>query len=327
MNPGLEFLEQCAAETGFRVAALEKVVRLGDVLADVGRHPLLGPSLALKGGTALNLAFGRPTRLSVDLDFNYIANVERQAMLTARPTIESTVLGLGRRLGYRVQQSSDEFAGRKLYLNYRSVLGHEDRIEIDLNYLMRSPIGQPEVRSLWQPGGLDSPKAMLVSPMELAIGKLLALLDRSAARDVWDVSALPEELRRLVRSEGFRPWFIGMAATLPNLLPTYTRDRFAARVTETAIEQRLVPMLIGGASARAGGLVESAWTVVAPFLDLADGERSYLDAFNAGEVRAELLFGPDVQSAALLAAHPAIQWRLQNIRDHRKRQRLSSGPA
>jgi hypothetical protein len=36
MNPGLEFLEQCAAETGFRVAALEKVVRLGDVLADPG---------------------------------------------------------------------------------------------------------------------------------------------------------------------------------------------------------------------------------------------------------------------------------------------------
>ena len=70
MSPGLEFLERCAGETGFQIPALEKVIRLGEVLAAVARHPLLGPLLALKGGTALNLAFGPPTRLSVDLDFD-----------------------------------------------------------------------------------------------------------------------------------------------------------------------------------------------------------------------------------------------------------------
>jgi len=110
MSPGLEFLVRCAAETGFRIPALEKVVRLGEVVGAVAQHPLLGAALALKGGTALNLAFGQPTRLSVDLD-------------------------------------------RKIYLNYRSVLGPDDRIEIDLNYLMRSPVGAPVRRPLWQPGG------------------------------------------------------------------------------------------------------------------------------------------------------------------------------
>ena len=48
---------------------------------NVSRQPVLSRALALKGGTALNLCFGPPRRLSVDLDFNYIANVERERML------------------------------------------------------------------------------------------------------------------------------------------------------------------------------------------------------------------------------------------------------
>jgi len=84
MSPSLEYLERCSAETGYQVSALEKVVRLGEMAADIARHPLLGEALALKGGTALNLCFGPPGRLSVDLDYNYIAHIEREKMLAAR---------------------------------------------------------------------------------------------------------------------------------------------------------------------------------------------------------------------------------------------------
>jgi predicted nucleotidyltransferase component of viral defense system len=72
MSPSLEYLERCAAETGFQVIAIEKVVRLGELAGDVAGHPVLGEALALKGGSALNLCFGPPQRLSVDLDYNYI---------------------------------------------------------------------------------------------------------------------------------------------------------------------------------------------------------------------------------------------------------------
>lgn len=57
------------------------MIRLGEFAADVGRHPLLSRVLPLKGGTALNLMFGLPARLSVDLDFNYIGQVDRAGML------------------------------------------------------------------------------------------------------------------------------------------------------------------------------------------------------------------------------------------------------
>ena len=57
MNPSLEYLEHCSAETGYQVAPLEKVIRLGELAADIARHPVLEAALALKGGTALNLCF------------------------------------------------------------------------------------------------------------------------------------------------------------------------------------------------------------------------------------------------------------------------------
>jgi predicted nucleotidyltransferase component of viral defense system len=180
MSPSLAFLENCSAETGYQVIPLEKVVRLGELAADINRHPLLGEALALKGGTALNLCFGPPGRLSVDLDYNYIAQVEREKMLADRPRIEAAVSELARRRGYVVQQSADAFAGRKIYLRYRSVLGQDERVEVDLNFLFRLPLAGTEMRSLWQPGGLDRAQVRAVSQSEVVVGKLLALLDRGA---------------------------------------------------------------------------------------------------------------------------------------------------
>ena len=63
MNLSADYIEGLASEAGFRPETLEKVIRLGEFAADVGRHPLLSRVLALKGGTALNLMFGSPARV------------------------------------------------------------------------------------------------------------------------------------------------------------------------------------------------------------------------------------------------------------------------
>ena len=181
MSVSLAYLQRCAADTGFQVVALEKVVRLGEFAADVARHPFLGEVLALKGGTALTLCFGSPARLSVDLDFNYIGRADREGMLEDRPNVEAAVKELARRHGYGVQQSADAFAGRKIYLSFLSVLGPKDRIEVDLNFLFRVPLVAPERRNLWQPGELDAPEILTVGLAEIVIGKFLALLPQIPA--------------------------------------------------------------------------------------------------------------------------------------------------
>jgi len=315
MNVSREYLKRCANETEYRIEPLEKVVRLGEVAADIKRHPLLGAVLALKGGTAFNLCFGPPKRLSVDLDYNYIGKLDRSAMLEARPVVEQAVVDLARRQGYRIQQSADAFAGRKFYLRYRSVLGMDERIEVDLNFLFRMPIAEPELRELWQPGELDRPRIWVVSLDEILIGKFLALLDRGAARDVWDVAFSPQEATNVLQAKRFRRWFIGLSSILEHPLTTYTRKRLEEGMTERDVAERLVPLLSFAAPEREE-LIERAWNVLNRFLTINPEERDFLDAVQRGVLKTDLLFPDDTKEAGRLATHPAILWKIENVKGY-----------
>lgn len=316
MNVSLGYLERCSAQTGYPVPPLEKVVRLGEMAGEVARHPFLSNVLALKGGTALNLCFGLPKRLSVDLDFNYTGHRDREKMLGDRPQVEQAVTELARRKGYRVQQSADAFAGRKIYLIYRSVLGTEDRIELDLNFLFRVPIAGTEQCELWQPGELERPEVRTVSLQEIVTGKLLAMLDRGAVRDVWDLANLPAPAHDVMGLPSFRAWFIALAAILDHPLPTYTLSRLKGLVTERAVVEQLAPMLAVDAPPRADDLVKQAWAVLSEFITLRPNEATYIASIERGELRPELLFADDPEAVQLLAEHPAILWKLTNVRAH-----------
>jgi predicted nucleotidyltransferase component of viral defense system len=316
MSVSLEYLTQCAAETGYRVESLEKVVRLGDLASDIARHPLLGPVLALKGGTALNLCYGPPKRLSIDLDYNYVGEIERRKMLEDRTRVETAAAEIAKRQGYRVQQSADAFAGRTLYLRYRSVLGQEERIELDLNFLFRMPLAGTALRELWQPGELDRPSVRAVSLDEVLVGKLLALLDRGAARDVWDVANLPSQAEKVLRKPSFRSWFIALATMLPHPLPTYSRERLETRINERVISEQLAPMLARKVKLDSARLVGNAWSTVSKLLELGPNEEAFTAAVQNGELPTELIFRNDKEEARRAAIHPAIQWKIENVRGH-----------
>ncbi len=316
MSVSLEYLQRCASGTGFQLSTLETIVRLGELAGDVGRHPLLGRSLALKGGSALNLCFGMPGRLSVDLDFNYVGRPEREAMLADRPRIEEAVTDLARRRGYAVQRSADAFAGRKLFLGYASVLGTPERIELDLNFLFRVPIGSPTELRLWQPEGLEQPRLRVVSMHELCIGKMLALLERTAPRDAWDVARLPQLASDTLASREFRARFVALSATLDHPLTTYGASSLTKRLSMRAIREQLLPMLASGERPTASELIDAAWQVVQPLLRLDRGEQQAVEAVQRGEFLGGLLGVEDAEELATLANHPAILWKLYNARKH-----------
>ena len=56
MNPSREYLQECSIQTGYQIAPLEKVVRLGEMAGDITRHPFLGKVLYLKAGPFLTSA-------------------------------------------------------------------------------------------------------------------------------------------------------------------------------------------------------------------------------------------------------------------------------
>lgn len=319
MSVSREYLARCSAATGYDASALEKVIRLGELAGDITKHGLLGESLALKGGTALQLCFGPPSRLSVDLDFNYIGSASREKMLADRPAIEEALLGLASRRGYAISRSRPEHAGGKIFLGYRSALGTPDRIEVDLNYLFRTPLEPVAARLVWQPGDLDRPQVCTVGLTELLVGKMVALLARSAPRDLWDVVNLPQAARDRLRTPRFRSWFVGIASVLNHPLSTYEADSIGHRLTQSHIDEQLGPMLTSGKTPRVEELVAAIRSTVGPLLDLAPAEQAFVTAVAEGGAPTERLFPDDDRASHLLAEHPALAWKLENVRRYREK--------
>jgi len=305
-------LTRLAAEHGFQVAALERVIRLGDLLAEFSRTPVLRDALLLKGGTALNLCFGPPLRLSVDLDFNYARAEGREQMLADRPQVERAIRRIAETRAYQVQASADEHAGRKLFLGYQAASGTPDRIEVDVNYLHRVPLVSPIEKTCWQPGEYPVPQARLVGMEELAAGKVCALLDRAAPRDLYDAVRLPELARQVWDTPRFRGVFVALAGTLPHPVHSYTAARLA-RASDAAIREQLYPMLGDGNDLPSpSGLRDAAWRAVGPLLHLTDREREFTDRLQVGELRADLLLPDDQETARRVSRHPGLRWKVQN---------------
>jgi predicted nucleotidyltransferase component of viral defense system len=319
MIPSREFVERAAAQTGFQLSSLEKVIMLGDLAGDIARHPLLKDGLILKGGTALNLGFGPPSRLSVDLDFNYIGHLAREKMLEDRPQYEEAVIDLVRKKGFLVQQSADAFAGRKIFCTYQSVLGPNDRVEIDLNYLFRLPIGPPEYRELWQPGEIPRPRLRVVDLTELFIGKFLAAIDRVAVRDIWDIGQIPRIAPNITRSRGFRARFIALSAILDHPLSEYSIERIKDRLLPQSIETKLLPMLNSEDIDLVDKSIQKAFDIISSILVLSDDELKYVNAVAEGELHLEYLFPDNLSEAERLANHPALLWKIHNVQQEKKK--------
>ncbi len=319
MAHSLDRLAAWSAQTGFPAETLEKVVRLGEFLADVSRHPLLSRVLTLKGGTAINLGFGPPPRLSIDLDFNYVGSEERGAMLAERSEVERAleILADGRR--YRPQRSGEAFGGRKLFLGYINAFGTPDRIEIDVSYLHRVALEESVEATLWQPGG-EGPRFRMVGAAELFGGKICALVARVAPRDLYDAARLPTLAGESWGGPRFRAIFLALAGTLDHPVHSYHEDRFE-RVDEQAVRDQLHPMLAGDDRPTAVELRTAAWSVVGPLLRLSDQEREFVDRVHQGELRPELIAAGDEVLAERIRRHPGLAWKVQNVREHGARGR------
>jgi hypothetical protein len=239
-------------------------------------------------------------------------------MIEDRPEIERAVETIASGQGYRVQRSRGEHAGRRLFLGYTGAHGTRDRVEIDLNFLFRLPLHGLIRAVLWQPGDLDRPHVTVVGIEELGAGKLCALLDRLAPRDLFDACALPRLARAVWRTRRFRRLFVAFAGTLPHPLHRYGRDRLE-RFTDRSIVTELHPLLVQGERPTGNALRRGAWNVIGPLLTLDDAELEFTDRIQRGENVPQLLFPDDEELAARLRQHPALLWKTVNARAAKRR--------
>ncbi len=175
-----------SGSTGFLPETLEKVLHLLNLLKALDSHPVLKRKWVLKGGTALNLFQFEIPRLSVDIDLNYIGNVDRDEMLKERPRIEQAVQAVFSREGFMIKRSPDEHAGGKWRLGYQSFTGQPGNLEVDFNYMFRLPLWDIQCIDSYLLGDFQARKIPVLDFHELAAGKLAALFARRQTRDLFD---------------------------------------------------------------------------------------------------------------------------------------------
>jgi predicted nucleotidyltransferase component of viral defense system len=286
----------------------DKVARLARLLADIWIHPFLGTCLALKGGTALNLFYLDAPRLSVDADLNYVGASGPDELAAERSRVIAAATAIAEGQGYRVAVTTDAHALSALTLSYRSTQGVRDTLKLEVNYMYRAPLGPTGEREARITFGTPL-RFKVVSFAELVGGKLVALLDRTAARDLYDAAALADTVE--AEDRFVRRVFVAMAGMLPRHLNEYGVERIH-RVTSRDIETSLYPVLASTDRPTRDEMLRKVEPWIAQWLALDPEEQQFHELLNSGVVRGSLLFPSDPDIASAIDRHPGLLWRALN---------------
>lgn len=322
VNLTLQDLQREAAAAGFLPGIFEKAIRLLSFLDALRSHPFLKTRVALKGGTALNLFIFDVPRLSVDIDLNYVGAADRETTLAERPKIDRAVEAVCGREALVVKRApaENEHAGGKWRLAYAGASGQNGNIEIDMNFMLRTPLWPVRAADSRRLGSFGAAQVPLLDLHELAAGKLAALVARSASRDVFDACEL---LRRddLDRAK-LRVGFVVYGGANRKDWRTVSIDD--VKIDPGELTGQLVPMLRTGTSAtgeevapNVEGLAAECRERLSAVLPLRPAEREFLERLNdQGEIAPELLTA-DAGLASKIRQHPALRWKAMNVRKHR----------
>ena len=181
-------LGRTAKELGFVRDTLEKVCRLVDVLKFFESDDLLADALALKGGTAINLTIFDLPRLSVDIDLDYCKSIDREEMLVDREIVSSKISKYMTANGYTLSPKSKNYHALDSFVyEYINAGGVKENLKIEINYMLRCHVLPVEKREVRLPWSDEVVKVLSVSPIEIFASKTVALLSRTAPRDLYDL--------------------------------------------------------------------------------------------------------------------------------------------
>lgn len=308
-----------SSRTGFRPEILEKVWHLMALLDGINTHPFLKEKLVLKGGTALNLfVFGLP-RLSVDIDLNYVGEVDRDRMFLERPQIEKALESVFQREQMMIRRIPEKHAGGKWQLRYESAFGGSGNLEVDLNFMFRVPLSPITKQASHAIGNRQTREIALLDTHELGAGKLAALFGRHASRDLFDTHELLtkcsldlEQLRLLsvvYGAMGAKDW---REVSIDDV-----------QFNRKELQLQLIPVL------RRSVVSQMDWSVWANQL-LADSRNALKSLLPLRENEIEFLrqlFDRGVLDGSLITtnsdmierinAHPLLNWKIKNLKTAR----------
>lgn len=298
-----------ARELGFVRDTFEKVCRLADVLEFMESDNLLSNTLALKGGTAINLTIFNLPRLSVDIDMDYSHDVSREKMLTDRMEINDRIKKYMSANGYILGVKSKQYHALDSFVyEYFNSGGMKDNLKLEINYMLRChvfPTARRKVELPWRNRELT---VLCVDPMEIFSAKAVALLNRSAARDLYDMYNLQQNrLFESTQTTTFKKCIMYYSAIASESVPKHFDFKGIEGISAQKIKTDLTPVLRRGEHFDLNVAKGQVMTYMNEIL-LPEGDTEFWQAFEKGNYSPELLFD-DEEILGRIKNHPMALWK------------------
>lgn len=300
-------------ECGFVRDTFEKVLRLKEILAFINTNAYLNSHLALKGGTAINLTIFNMPRLSVDIDMDFTPNLSLEEMTDAREKIKILLTSYMADNGYTLSTASRYSHSLDAFMfQYRNAGGNMDMIKVELNYSLRSHIYTPVTRKIITDAFHDSMEIRTLTPMEIFAAKANALMNRAAARDLYDFNnMIALGLFDETEFEAFRKCIIFYASISAEIINKEFDTSAIDQISFTKIRRDLFPVLRKKDNFDLESRKSSVKKYIKELMVLTPEEKQYLELFEAKEYRPELLF-KDAEILNNIKTHPMALWKMQH---------------
>jgi hypothetical protein len=315
-------VKNLADKTGFQSDNLEKLLRLIDILKDINTNSFLKTRLVLKGGTAINILFFDMPRLSIDIDMNYIGNIDKNVMLVERGQIEKLLKAIFNRYKYDII-IRNEYAQTTYELSYMNILGLKTHIKFEINYLLRVPIyhcTEFQNKVIFNKE-LDPITSLAFE--EIYGSKIIALLIRKTPRDLYDVYKIKE------KNDEERITLIRKATIFYGCIQRQDFRELKIddvdQININHINNELLPMLREDERSRIN--VSEMKTETKQFIreifNFSKSEKQFISYFYKGEYRPEYLM-ENLTHFNKIEYHPAVAWRITKIQEEMMRREVPS---
>ena len=293
----------------------EKVLRLCDILRFFDSSELFRDRLALKGGTAINLLFFNLPRLSVDIDLDFCANVDKEDMIAIREIIQDRLMKFMAASGYSLSPKSKTYHSLHSYVfEYVNAGGMKDNIKIEINYSLRShvlPVQRIKMPSDIVEGDFE---VNTVSPIEIYATKTVALLTRGAARDLYDMNYMvSHDLFSGEELESYRQCIVFYLAVATESPITKIDYRAMNLITPHKITTDLKPVIRDRDAFELDRAKENVMDFLDDNLFLTEKDVVFLKEFQKGNYRPDLIF--EGEALNRIENHPMAIWKTQNNRE------------
>ncbi len=311
------YIENISKETGFIVSTLEKVERIIRILQWINSDEKLNKLLALKGGTAINIAIFNFPRLSVDIDLDLIKNIRKEEMIVQREHIHNWVIQYLNANDYKInmEKSKNVYALDSIVAEYVDIKGNIDNIKIEINYMSRVHILETKKLEVSTDVFKDMHLTIhCLNPIEIYAAKICALLDRTTARDLFDVYTLSkydlfDREEKILLKQCF---MLDYLAVCGYKLENMKIDNIE-KLKKQDIKTKLLPTL-KDRNPKKNNVDEMKQAVreyLKDILVIDDNTNLFYDKFQKGIYEPELLFD-DKEIIERINEHPMIMWKLNS---------------